>query len=69
MYVKDHMTKEPLTITRDTVISKALALAWMKHRGSGLYCVLFLLFMLGLPLRAAVPLLMFEWSWTAAVRR
>ncbi|MBR2122791.1 MAG: CBS domain-containing protein [Lachnospiraceae bacterium] len=24
MYVKDHMTKEPLTITRDTVISKAL---------------------------------------------
>ena len=37
------------------------SLAGMKHRGSGLYCVLFLLFMLGLPLRAAVPLLMFEW--------
>ena len=37
------------------------SLAGMKHRGSGLYCVLVLLFMLGLPLRAAVPLLMFEW--------
>ena len=37
------------------------SLAGMKHRGSGLYCVLFLLFRLGLPLRAAVPLLMFEW--------
>ena len=37
------------------------SLAGMKYRGSGLYCVLFLLFMLGLPLRAAVPLLMFEW--------
>ena len=28
------------------------SLAGMKYRGSGLYCVLFLLFMLGLPLRA-----------------
>ena len=37
------------------------SLAGMKHRGSGLYCVLVLLFMLGLPVRAAVPLLMFEW--------
>jgi len=37
------------------------SLAGMKYRGSGLYCVLVLLFMLGLPMRAAVPLLMFEW--------
>ena len=37
------------------------SMAGMKYRGSGLYCVLVLLFMLGLPMRAAVPLLMFEW--------
>ena len=37
------------------------SLAGMKYRGSGLYCVLVLLFMLGLPMRAAVPLLVFEW--------
>ncbi len=37
------------------------SLAGMNYRGSGLYCALFLLFMLGLPLRAAVPLLLFEW--------
>ena len=38
-----------------------VSLAMMKYRGSGLYCALLLLFLLGLPLRAAVPLLMFEW--------
>ena len=37
------------------------SMAGMKYRGSGLYCVLVLLFMLGLPMRAAVPLLVFEW--------
>ena len=37
------------------------SMAGMKYRGSGLYCVLVLLFMLGLPMRAAVPLLLFEW--------
>ena len=37
------------------------SMAVMKYRGSGLYCVLVLLFMLGLPMRAAVPLLVFEW--------
>ena len=37
------------------------SMAEMKYRGSGLYCVLVLLFMLGLPMRAAVPLLVFEW--------
>ena len=38
-----------------------ISLSWMKYRGSGLYCALVLLFLLGLPLRAAVPLLVFEW--------
>ena len=38
-----------------------LSLARIRYRGSGLYCVLVLLFLLGLPLRAAVPLLLFEW--------
>ncbi len=37
------------------------SMAGMKYRGSGLYCVLVLLFMLGLPMWAAVPLLVFEW--------
>ena len=37
------------------------SMAGMKYRGSGLYCVLVLLFMIGLPMRAAVPLLVFEW--------
>ena len=37
------------------------SMAGMKYRGSGQYCVLVLLFMLGLPMRAAVPLLVFEW--------
>ena len=37
------------------------SMAGIKYRGSGLYCVLVLLFMLGLPMRAAVPLLVFEW--------
>ena len=37
------------------------SIAGMKYRGGGLYCVLVLLFMLGLPMRAAVPLLVFEW--------
>ena len=37
------------------------SMAGMKYRGCGLYCVLVLLFMLGLPMRAAVPLLVFEW--------
>ena len=37
------------------------SMAGMKYRGNGLYCVLVLLFMLGLPMRAAVPLLVFEW--------
>lgn len=37
------------------------SLAGMKYRGSGLYCVLVLVFMLGLPMWAAVPLLLFEW--------
>ena len=37
------------------------SMAGMKYRGSGLYCVLVLLFMLRLPMRAAVPLLVFEW--------
>ncbi len=38
-----------------------VSLAGMKYRGSGLYCALALLFLLGLPVRAAVPLLVFEW--------
>ena len=38
-----------------------LSLAGLKYRGSGLYCALVLLFLLGLPVRAAVPLLIFEW--------
>ena len=38
-----------------------VSMAGMKYRGSGLYCVLVLLFMIGLPMRAAVPLLVFEW--------
>ena len=38
-----------------------VSLAGLRYRGSGLYCVLVLLFLLGLPLRAAVPLLVFEW--------
>ena len=38
-----------------------LSLAVLRYRGSGLYCVLVLLFLMGLPLRAAVPLLVFEW--------
>lgn len=38
-----------------------MSLVSTKNRGSGLYCVLMLLFLLGLPLQAAVPLLMFEW--------
>ena len=38
-----------------------LSLAGTRYRGSGLYCVLVLLFLLGMPLRAAVPLLLFEW--------
>ena len=38
-----------------------VSLASAKHRGSGLYVALALLFVLGLPLRAAVPLLVFEW--------
>ena len=38
-----------------------LSLAVLRYRGSGLYCVLVLLFLLRLPLRAAVPLLVFEW--------
>ena len=37
------------------------SMAGMKYRGGGLYCVLVLLFMIGLPMRAAVPLLVFEW--------
>ena len=37
------------------------SMAGTMYRGSGLYCVLVLLFMLGLPMRAAVPLLVFEW--------
>lgn len=37
------------------------SMAGMKYRGSGLYCVLVLLFMIGLPMRAVVPLLVFEW--------
>ena len=37
------------------------SMAGMKYRGSGLYCALVLLFMIGLPMRAAVPLLVFEW--------
>lgn len=37
------------------------SMAGMKYRGSGLYCVLVLLFMIGLPMRAAVSLLVFEW--------
>ena len=38
-----------------------ISLAGMKYRGSGLYAALVLLFLLGLPMRAAVPLLVFEW--------
>ena len=38
-----------------------VSLAGLRYRGSGLYCALILLFLLGLPLRAAVPLLVFEW--------
>ena len=38
-----------------------MSLTSTKYRGSGLYCALALLFLLGLPLRAAVPLLLFEW--------
>ena len=38
-----------------------VSFASTKYRGSGLYCVLMLLFLLGLPLQAAVPLLLFEW--------
>lgn len=38
-----------------------MSLTSTKYRGSGLYCVLILLFLLGVPLQAAVPLLMFEW--------
>ena len=38
-----------------------LSLAVLRYRGSGLYCMLVLLFLLGLPLRTAVPLLVFEW--------
>ena len=38
-----------------------ISLAGMKYRGSGLYGALVLLFLLGLPMRAAVPLLVFEW--------
>ena len=38
-----------------------MSLASAKYRGSGLYCALVLLFLLGLPLWAAVPLLLFEW--------
>ena len=38
-----------------------ISLASAKYRGSGLYAALALLFVLGLPLRAAVPLLVFEW--------
>ena len=37
------------------------SMAGMTYRGSGLYCVLVLLFMIELPMRAAVPLLVFEW--------
>ena len=43
-----------------------LSLAGTRYRGSGLYCVLVLLFLLGLPLRAAVPLLLFELNAAAA---
>lgn len=38
-----------------------VSLASAKYRGSGLYCALVLLLLLGLPLQAAVPLLLFEW--------
>ena len=38
-----------------------VSLASAKYRGSGLYVVLVLLFVLGLPPRAAIPLLVFEW--------
>ena len=38
-----------------------MSLASTKYRGNGLYCALVLLFLLGLPLQAAVPLLLFEW--------
>jgi len=38
-----------------------ISLASAKYRGSGLYCLLALLFLLGAPLWAAVPLLVFEW--------
>ena len=38
-----------------------ISLASAKYRGSGLYVALALLFVLGLPLRAAIPLLVFEW--------
>lgn len=39
-----------------------MSLASTKYRGSGLYCALVLLFLLGLPLQAAaIPLLLFEW--------
>ena len=31
MYVKDHMTKEPVTITRDTKISKAVDIMSKGH--------------------------------------
>ena len=39
-----------------------MSLASAKCRGSGLYCALMLLCLLGLPLQAAaIPLLLFEW--------
>ena len=39
-----------------------MSLASTKYRGSGLYCALMLLCLLGRPLQAAaIPLLLFEW--------
>ena len=38
-----------------------VSLASTQYRGSGLYCALVLLFLLGFPLQVAVPLLLFEW--------
>jgi len=39
-----------------------MSLVSTKYRGSGLYCALILVFLLGLPLQAAaLPLLLLEW--------